>query len=76
MAQALQQEAAAAAAEDDEPKESSALHFFLLFEEISSRIKDARESHICHGYDALMDFLLEVDTLEKFTDTMEAEHSQ
>ena len=76
MAQALQQEAAAAAAEDDEPKESSALHFFLLFEDISSRIEDARELHICHGYDALMDFLLEVDTFEKFTDTMQAEYSE
>ena len=35
----------------------------------------ARITHL-PNYDALMDFLLEVDTLEKFTDTMEAEYSQ
>ena len=75
MAQAQQQEAAAGA-EDDDPKESSALHFFLVFEEISSRIEDARESHTCHGYDGVMDFLLEVDTLKEFTDIMKAEYSQ
>ena len=52
------------------------LHFFLVFEKISSIIEETRKSHtVQHGYDALMDSLLDVDTVKEFTDTMGAEYS-
>ena len=48
----------------------------IVFEKISSRIEETRKSHtVQHGYDALMDSLLDVDTVKAFTDTMGAEYS-
>ena len=60
----------------DDPEVSSALHFFLVFEEVSSRIENARDLRIHHGYEEMMDFLLDVEDFETFTEIMKNEFSQ
>ena len=46
---------------------------FNYSNKLKSRIEDSCESHIYHGCDELMDFLLEVDALKEFTATMKAD---
>jgi hypothetical protein len=65
-----------AMSQTDNPEESSALHFFLVFEEVSSRIEDARHLRIHHGYAEMMDFLIDVANFQTFTETMKNEFSQ
>ena len=65
-----------AMSQTDNPEESSALHFFLVFEEVSSRIEDARNLRIHHGYAEMMDFLIDVANFQTFTETMKNEFSQ
>ena len=57
------------------PEVSSALamHFFLVFEEVSSRIEDARNLRIHHGNTEMMDFLLDVEDFKTSTETMKDE---
>ena len=49
-----------AMSQTDNPEESPALHFFLGFEEVPSRIEDAHNLRINHGYAEMMDFLIDV----------------
>ena len=65
-----------AMSQTDSPEESSALHFFLVFEEVSSRIEDARNLRINHGYAEMMDFLIDVANFQTFTKTMKNEFSK
>ena len=52
------------------------LIFLLVFEEVSSRIEDARHLRIHHGYAEMMDFLIDVANFKTFTKTMKHESSQ
>ena len=60
----------------DNPEETPALRFFLVFEEVSSRIEDARNLRIHHGYAEMMDLLIDVADFQTLIETMKNDFLQ